>query len=294
MTRLPARMRRRDGVRGYALVCAVLALVLLTAAGLKAYALFFGANLGRGVFAAQWLQLAAMEAEALLGLWLLSGLCPAGTRRAALGVFAVLAGIAGTEAVLGAESCGCFGALDVSPWAALGLDAGAVLVLAVVAPATDAGRSSRWRRLIRSNLWQMLLIGTGALTILYGLTFPIFGSPAAALAWIQGSRVTISPEVIDLGECAPGEKRLAVFEITNREDRPVTIVGGTTTCACTTTQGLPVTVPPGETRTVPVTVTIVGTESFSQTVTLYRDGQSLGMLQGRIDARIREPSTQNN
>lgn len=148
--------------------------------------------------------------------------------------FSVLAGVAGYQAISGAASCDCFGLLEVNPWATLVFDTGGVLAMLYFSSSSRSASGSEGsgpRRRLFGDLpvGQMLLLGLGLIFAVFGGTFAVFGSPASALAWLSGSRVTIQPEVVDLGSARPGEERQISFEVSNSGDAPVTIVGGTST-----------------------------------------------------------------
>jgi hypothetical protein len=73
----------------------VLGGLLLAAAGLKLYGLSVSAIPRVGWFSQPWVQLAVVEWELILGLWLLSGSYPRGAWLAALGTFAAFAAVSG-------------------------------------------------------------------------------------------------------------------------------------------------------------------------------------------------------
>ena len=60
--------------RGYDALRLFLALLLLTAAGLKAHQLATGPLLGPGLLESRWFLVAVVEFELFFGLWLISGL----------------------------------------------------------------------------------------------------------------------------------------------------------------------------------------------------------------------------
>lgn len=118
----------------------------MSAAGLKAYDLLFGApspETGSWVSRSFWI--GAIEVECLLGLWLLSGLSLRRARWAAVPVFLTLFAISLSKALAGEENCGCFGRVPIDPRWTAGLDLGAILALGTWRPANDAGRPGRAR-----------------------------------------------------------------------------------------------------------------------------------------------------
>jgi uncharacterized protein (DUF58 family) len=133
----------------------------------------------------------------------------------------------------------------------------------------------------------MLLAGTGLVFVLFAAGTFVFGSPFAAISWLSGGRLRIEPARVDLGLCRGGERRDVQFTIHNAGVAPVTIVGGTTTCNCVTTEGLPVTIPAGGSREVHARVYVVGTgPKFQQAITFYGDGHYLQAVQAHVTAQV--------
>ncbi|QDU39581.1 hypothetical protein Mal4_39260 [Maioricimonas rarisocia] len=127
----------------------------------------------------------------------------------------------------------------------------------------------------------------GTLVLVVGGGTLLYGSPALLLARLRGEQLVLRPAVLKLGECGPGAERHILLQLTNLGEQPAGILGGTTTCSCVATQGLPITVPAGETRSVPVTVHVGGeAPEFRQTITLFTDGDQLGTLQAEVRAMV--------
>ncbi len=106
-----------------------LGLLLLTAAALKAHALATGPVPASGLLGSRAFQVAAVEIEVALGLWLVLCVWPRAAWAAALVGFAGFAGIALHRALSGESSCGCFGRIEVNPWHMVLLDTCAVFGL---------------------------------------------------------------------------------------------------------------------------------------------------------------------
>ena len=68
-------------------------LLLLFAAGMKAWQLATVPDLGEGVFHARWFNFLVVEFEIVLGLWLLFGFLPKQTRRLTIILFTGFAGV---------------------------------------------------------------------------------------------------------------------------------------------------------------------------------------------------------
>ena len=119
----------RARITAYDVVRVAAAVVLLTAAGLKAHQLATSPVLGDGFLDSRWILIATVEFEIFFGLWLLANILPVWTRRAAIALFALFAAVSLYKALTGHASCGCFGRVEVNPWWTFGLDVGIVSVL---------------------------------------------------------------------------------------------------------------------------------------------------------------------
>jgi hypothetical protein len=120
-----------------AAVLAILGLVLLFAAAMKAYT-----PVSESPEKANWLSrpaviLAAIEMEIALSVWLLSGIHRRLAWRAALGCFVVFTGVSAYKGLIGAASCGCFGGLHTNPWYTAAFDVAAVVALLLFPPRGD-------------------------------------------------------------------------------------------------------------------------------------------------------------
>lgn len=106
-----------------------LALLLLTAAGLKTHQLATEPVLGSTLLESRWFLVAVVEFELFFAAWLLSGLFGRACWWWGVGTFSLFAIVAASKALAGESSCGCFGRVPTSPWFALGMDASAVVAL---------------------------------------------------------------------------------------------------------------------------------------------------------------------
>lgn len=92
-------------------------MLLLVTAGLKLVDPSPDAFSGLELLSSSRWRMAAIEAEALLGLWLLTGAHPRLLWLATMFCFSLLASVSVYLGIEGQSSCGCFGArLPVSPW----------------------------------------------------------------------------------------------------------------------------------------------------------------------------------
>lgn len=230
-------------------------LLLLVAAGLKVYGLAVEPVGPSGIFSSPWFQAALVQAECLLGLWLLSGLHARTAWRVTLATFACFAAFSLYQGWVGQTSCGCFGALRVNPWVAFALDGFVITALILARPPQTKPLPAAEARPTLSMLHTGLPVLATATALIAGLSAVAtfwYGSPAAALASLRGERLSVSPSLVDFGEAIGGETQEASIMLTNRTDARIRVVGGTSDCACTVLQDLPLTIPPGETEAVTV------------------------------------------
>ncbi len=269
------------------LVRAGLGAFLLVAAGLKLHSLAFDPLPQDSLLSSPRLLIATIEVEILLGLWLVSGWSARAAWVSALGFFALLAGVSLHLALTGQRSCGCLGPVTVSPWVTFGLDVGAVALLALCRPARTADSPRAvWLR-------QLLKIGAGAAVLLAlatGAFLFAFADPADALAWLRGEAITVSPSGYDVGKGQPGEARTFRVRLTNRTDRPIRVVGGTTTCSCVATNDLPLALAKGETGEIAVSVKFAGSPgNFQHRFVLFTDDEQQPQVVARFSGEVIAP-----
>lgn len=110
--------------------------VLLVAASLKGRQLAAEPTYSSGVIDSRPLQIAVVEFELALGIWLLSRLHARLAKTIALGCFCAFACTSFARGIMGKASCGCFGTLELSPWVALLIDVSAIATLLMWHPIT--------------------------------------------------------------------------------------------------------------------------------------------------------------
>ena len=116
--------------KGFRVVCVVLGVMLLATATLKLLDASPGwlGRVGTGI-PPRWFMM-AIEAEALLGIWLMIGAAPQFLWVVNLLFFSVLLSISLYLGINGQPTCGCFGeSLPASPWLAVGMDLAALAAL---------------------------------------------------------------------------------------------------------------------------------------------------------------------
>ena len=175
------------------IVMKLLGLLLLAAAVLKGMQLLSRPVLDSGIWTSRWFMILAVEFEILMGVWLLSGLYKKVAWLAAILCFVFFSGMSLYRAVIGAESCGCFGDVEVNPWVTLfAIDLPAVILLAVARP-RPAGR---WFGPAPS------LARIGGVGVF--LTVSLITS-TGVLALNEPAKVTDTYEVLELQEWVGGE-----------------------------------------------------------------------------------------
>jgi hypothetical protein len=123
-----SQRKESTGAHGYAWWSG-LAVVLLAAALLKARQAATEPIPGTHILSSRPLLIAAVWCEILLGCWMLAGVHRRITRWVVIACFGAYAAMALALALGGAESCGCFGRVQVNPWYTTALDAGIALVV---------------------------------------------------------------------------------------------------------------------------------------------------------------------
>ncbi len=270
----------------FSLVSKVLAALLLAAAGLKLHGLAFAPVAAMGFFSSPEFQVGLVEFEVFLGVWLFSGKRPIGSWLTALLAFAGFAAFSAYQGWIGQASCGCFGALRVSPWAAFGFDVLMVNTLLLAQPDLQPVWENPRDSLLTATapLAGGLLAVAALLALLAHLTF---GSTPAALAYLRGERISVHPRLLDMGQGEPGETREGTLELQNWTDQPVRLIGGTADCSCAVTGDLPVNIPPGEARSITVTMRLPSARGmFTRKAFLFTDDDEARTLVFRLTGRI--------
>lgn len=109
-----------------------LGLLLLSAAGFKTYQAYSEPPDSSPIAI-----LTLVCLEICFGVWLVVGARTNWTWRATVTLFAIFACVSGYKALSGATSCGCFGAIQLNPWVALGTDVFALSLLLLCRTGVD-------------------------------------------------------------------------------------------------------------------------------------------------------------
>jgi hypothetical protein len=194
-------------------VPAALGLVLVMAAGLKLAGNSISPVPGVGWLSVPGVQMAVVTSELFVGGWLLSGIVKPFAWLAAVGLFSAFALVSGYLGFIGQASCGCFGSIEASPWAAFAVDLVAVAALLLVCPDRASWRAGGVSPLFLKT--SKLLGGAAAALVLVALgSILAYGSVAAGLAKLRGESLT-AESYLDFGSAKPGEKLERNLTITN-------------------------------------------------------------------------------
>jgi hypothetical protein len=273
---------------GFTVVRIILGILLLVAAGLKFTDNGLGAEGGFGPFASPLWRLAIVEAEALLGVWLMLGLAPRVLWLVTLLFFSLLASASLHLGFEGQPSCGCFGTkLPVRPWYSFAVDLASVAALVWQRP--------RQKGLVEAShwvlLWHVLSVIAGSAVILViaiGMLAWLRVSSAEMLSRLRGESVTVEPLISDVGEGWPGLEKVFTVQITNHENHPIRLVGGTSDCSCVTTENLPITIPAHDTAAATIRARYKGPPGIFERefILLIEDGQTTMPISGRFKGRL--------
>ena len=191
------------------------ALVLLLAAAMKTHQLITVPVLGEGILQTRWFQIILVEFEFSFSLWLLVGFCPRLTRWGTALLFSAFFLVSFFKAIVGEESCGCFGTAKVNPWFTAALD----LALAILSVIADQRPSVNRQSLKKRAILLAVLWPAASAALIYFAFLPFLGLDCAASAF-------------DFGVSRQREDLTHTFELTNRSNRPITITSIKTSCGC--------------------------------------------------------------
>jgi len=167
-----------------------------------------------------------IQVEAILGLWLLSGLWGRQAKVFAIMLFGLFLAANLLAISRGVESCECFGRFGQNPWISLGIDLVALVLLSLTRPTPTAVPIE-----FLSVPFCLAIIAGGA------IAFPLWfaSQPAEPIDFLRSE--------IDVEATAPGEWHATTITVVNNADRPVRIVGATDSCSCMVSKDVPTLIP---------------------------------------------------
>lgn len=261
-------------------VARICGLILLAAVALKIQnSLAGGVGQSLGHFSPR-VQLAGVEIEAIVGLWLISGWARRGAWLAGVGLYCVLAVVSLYLIQAGVSSCNCFGRVHVSPWASFAVDAACLAGLILNRP---AGWLERYRSPTESAVRTAAAGAVFVLLIMGGTS----STASRYFARLRGEALILEVEDVDAGAALSGEIRSVDVSVENISDRDARLVGGTADCSCVATTDLPVTIPAGGRAVVRVDIRYVGSSgNFKHSFRWYTDVSTQPYLVGFVNGRV--------
>ncbi len=272
------------------IILTLVGLALLAAGGLKAIALSSPvSHPAPPQIADSWIQLAIIQYEILLGLWLLSGVSRLGAWGVAVLTFGFFSAVNLWSGLIGQSSCGCFGVVQVNPWLAFGVDSAAFLLLVLAGRPNGVFQAAEWDR----SLASMAGFAGSVVFVLAAWSSMIHftvGTTDAALAILQGRTVFASRSVVSLGAVRANRAAYAKVEIFNRSEQAVQLVGGTSDCSLNFVVDLPLDIPAGESRTILLRVNPASsTGNFGYVGAIWTDAPGHFSLPIVLTGRFVEP-----
>ena len=154
-------------------------------------------------------------------------------------------------------------------------------------PSTRATRGQPWRKLLPGVGGVLLVAVASASWAIFN-----FGSVHDAWLYAKGVRVAVEPATVILPEGKPGDEREAVLSFHNLTDKPVAVLGATTSCTCISmVDKLPVTILPKGMKELRLKMNMGGSKSgrIERTVVCYTDHPATPSLTVKIRGRLIAP-----
>ena len=263
-----------ESERAYAIVSRVVGGLLLVAAALK----FFGSQAAPlaqiGPFASNSFVITVVELEICLAVWLLWGRLPAYAWFTSIAAFFIFALVSAYTGWLGNASCGCLGDVPASPWLMFALDLVTLTALGFARPDLRQRGSSAvvFLACAACSIGVVVTVIASLACIISAAGTAVFGSQEAALAALRGDSFYVRPGVLDVGRRTAGVRFSSSVEIVNRAGVPISIVGGSSDCACIVTDSLPCVIDAHSTGEISLTISMPPRPgSFAHRVTVWSD-----------------------
>ena len=214
----------------YDFIRIALSIVLLAAASAKVHGIATDSHTHNASLASRPLQIAAVLVEVALAIRLLNSPRSRAVWSAAMGFFAIVAGVSLYMAIHGLPCC-CTGVLRLPAWYMFGIDVIAILALSCCQP-RGIERSLGLPSWLEAKIDLLLSAGAAtALLIAVFVTLAVIRSPSA-LASIAGQELPIQVEDVDIGKLPRGGTKEATVTIVNRASASVQIVEFRRSCEC--------------------------------------------------------------
>ncbi|MGL4554839.1 MAG: hypothetical protein ACRC33_27040 [Gemmataceae bacterium] len=199
--------------------------------------------------------MAAMALEGVVGFWILTFWRAAAARCAAIVFFGSMAVAAAWLGLHGRSSCGCFGTVPVHPWVTVAVDAAFVAAFALTKPAKADTR----RPLLQGEVLRVTAGGVALMSVLACTLAVLWRTDlGGVMATLRGESLSLNTATHDSGQEKRGEGRRFDVVVRSHSAREVRLIGARANCSSVSTEGLPLTIPPGGEATVPMVMTFVG------------------------------------
>ena len=179
------------------IILKALGALLIVAGALKGWQLLTEPVADNSIWTWRPFMVLQVDFELALGICLLSGLFKKAAWLAVISCFSLFSAVTLYKGISGAESCGCFGTVDVNPWITLSaIDIPSVIVLLVFRPVLSFQRK---RESIRTLIQEFITplpsipqftITTCSALLILAITTPI-------LAFIKPAKITSLYEVLE-------------------------------------------------------------------------------------------------
>jgi hypothetical protein len=256
-------------------VARLVGIYFLSAAALKLFS-----NESEGTPPAHYtpaLQFLAIQIEIVVGAWLILGRIQIAAWLSTCMLLMTLLVLSGTSALKGQSDCGCFGKLQIHPVWTIALNSFILLLLIVFRPAFKFSENIR------------TLFAVGLLTVFGASLGLIANGPIGdkLMARWQGRTIVLESSVLNAGKEIPGTSKILDLTVINKGPTSVTLIGGSASCSCTTTQDLPVVLPANQQVVITMVFKFRGTNGdFQHNFDLYTDDPAQPNLHGVIVGRV--------
>jgi hypothetical protein len=219
---------------GWTIVRFFVAVLLLVASVLKAYQ---SPVWGNSLFETRWFQILLVEGELALAVILLFGIVPKISWRITTTLFVIFSVVSLLKGLSGAESCQCFGSVNINPFLTFTLDIGILVLLILFRPQNFASEPNENPK--KSN-WFLQTFSMTAVLIVVSVVqvYLFFGSFEGTNQFLSTNEITFA--IDETSE--PQNKNIVGIFVINHTSRPFTLIGAKTDCSCGAVEGIPLTI----------------------------------------------------
>jgi hypothetical protein len=231
------RLLGNNGNVGRVFVRTMTAAVLFVAGLLKAYQLATVPVLGSGLLETRWFQIFLVECELALAILLISQIAPKLIWILTTILFVIFGIVSLTRGIGGAESCGCFGAVNINPFLTFTLDVGIVVLLVVFRPRKLVARTD-----VEKSNWFVQTVSMTVVLIIVSVAqvYIFFGSFVGLNDFTNSGEIAF--EIDETFNPKTGDT--VKILVTNNLSKPITLVAASPDCGCGRVEELPVFIQP--------------------------------------------------